>query len=78
MTDSTFPSYLKPHTITCKRGHSYLPSATLTGPCPVCARTGAHVGLVGRKRHAPMQGTHFDGSRLYPGGRIGYDGRGAT
>lgn len=21
-------------------------------------------------------GTRFDGSRLYPGGRIGYDGRG--
>ena len=69
MSESTFPSYLQPHAITCKRGHSYLPSATLTGPCPVCIRTGAHVGLVGRKRHTHIQEMRFDGSRLYPGGR---------
>ncbi len=69
VTNSTFPRYLQAHTVTCERGHSYLPSATLTGPCPVCARTGAHVGLVGRKRPTPIEATRFDLSKLYPGVR---------
>lgn len=72
MTDSTLPSYLQPHAIICKLGHSYLPSATLTGPCPVCIRTGADTGLAPRREARPGANKPTPGLR-FGGGRIHYE-----
>lgn len=73
MTESTFPAYLEPHTITCKRGHETLRTSPGKRPCPVCARTGAGTGLRGGGGSArAVAGQRFGG------GRVGYDGRGAA
>lgn len=70
---SNFPQYLKPHTITCGRGHETLRTSTAKRPCPVCARKGVDTGLRGRGGSAKaVAGQRFGG------GRIGYSGRGAA
>lgn len=73
MTDSTFPPYLQPHTITCKRGHETLRTSPSERPCPVCARTGADTDFRGR-----VGSFKAVAGRRFGGGRIGYDGRGAV